>query len=167
MCGLAGLIDNFAVALRIDRGHLNSTPEEIVAEPLGENDVHLFRSPGHHRNWLDCIHSRQRCVADVEIGARTVTIAHLGNLGYWYDRPLEWDPASWTFANPADNLLRDRPRRPGSGDQHRRPDRVRGSAGVRGPDTPGSGPPRQGARGIRKDDPRPGRQAGFDVWFYT
>src|SRR5262249_49805149 len=59
--------------LRIDRKHLSSDPADIVKEPLG-NDVHLARSPGHHRNWLDCIRSRQRPVADVEVGARSVAI---------------------------------------------------------------------------------------------
>lgn len=54
--------------LRIDRGHLSSTPESLVKKPLGEKEVHLFQSPGHHRNWIDCVRSRKRPVADVEIG---------------------------------------------------------------------------------------------------
>ena len=37
---------------------------------------------GHHRNWLDCIRSRNRPLADVEIGARSVAITILGNLAY-------------------------------------------------------------------------------------
>ena len=44
--------------MRIDRGVLTSTPESIVKEPLRDDEVHLFKSPGHHRNWLDCIRSR-------------------------------------------------------------------------------------------------------------
>jgi predicted dehydrogenase len=83
--------------LRIDRGHLSSEPESIVKEPLRDDEVHLFKSPGHHRNWIDCIRSRQRPVADVEIGARSVTVVHLGNLAYWYGRKLRWDPKSWKF----------------------------------------------------------------------
>jgi predicted dehydrogenase len=83
--------------LHIDRGVLTSEPEEIVKEPLADNEVHLYRSPGHHRNWLDCIRSRKRPVADVEIGARSVTVVHLGNLAYWYGRRLRWDPKNWKF----------------------------------------------------------------------
>ncbi len=83
--------------LRIDRGHLSSEPESIVKEPLSEKEVRLFRSPGHHRNWLDCIRSRERPVADVEAGARTVTVIHLGNLAYWSRRTLRWDPQGWKF----------------------------------------------------------------------
>jgi predicted dehydrogenase len=98
--------------LHIDRGVLKSEPESIVKEPLGPNEVHLFRSPGHHRNWLDCIRSRQRPIADVEIGARTITIVHLGNLAYWYRRKLRWDPQSWRFVGDDEaNTWLDRPRR--------------------------------------------------------
>jgi hypothetical protein len=28
----------------------------------------------------------------VEIGCRTVTVCHLGNIAYWLQRPLRWDP---------------------------------------------------------------------------
>ncbi len=97
--------------LHIDRGHLSSDPVEIVQTPLGEGDVHLPPSPGHHRDWLDCILSRKLPVADVEAGARTVTIAHLGNLAYWHRRSFKWDPARWSFVDPADNHLLDRTRR--------------------------------------------------------
>jgi predicted dehydrogenase len=98
--------------LRIDRGHLSSEPESIVKEPLGEKDVRLFKSPGHHRNWLDCIRSRERPVADVEAGARTVTVIHLGNLAYWHRRELRWDPKAWRFVGDEEaNGWLDRERR--------------------------------------------------------
>ncbi|MBB73139.1 MAG: dehydrogenase [Planctomycetaceae bacterium] len=97
--------------LRIDRGILQSDPPELVGEPLGQDDVHLPVSPGHHRNWLDCIRSRKSPVADVEYGARTVTVIHLGNLAYAQQRTLDWNPATWRFPDAADNHLLDRPRR--------------------------------------------------------
>jgi predicted dehydrogenase len=97
--------------LHIDRGRLVSAPEEIVKTPLGENDVHLPKSPGHHRNWLDCIKSREAPVAEVEKGARTVSIIHLGNLAYREHKSLKWNPQKWEFENPADNHLLDRERR--------------------------------------------------------
>jgi len=97
--------------LRIDRRHLSSDPVSIVKDPLGAADVHLFKSPGHHRNWIDCIRSRERPVADVEKGARTVTIIHLGNLAYLHQRRLKWDPQNWQFQDLADNHLMDRERR--------------------------------------------------------
>jgi predicted dehydrogenase len=98
--------------LRIDRDHLTSDPPKIVKEPLGKDDVHLEKSPGHHRDWLDCIRSRKRPVADVEIGARSVAITILGNLAYWNRRRLKWDPAKWEFVGDSEaNRWLDRDRR--------------------------------------------------------
>ncbi len=97
--------------MHIDRGVLTSEPAELVTTRLADNEVHLPVSPGHHRNWLDSIASRQPPVADVEAGARTVTIAHLGNLAYWNQRAFRWNPRTWSFEDPADNHLLDRPRR--------------------------------------------------------
>jgi len=101
-----------AGTLHIDRGVLTSDPDSIIKEPLGSSDVHLYESPGHHRNWLDCIRSRKRPIADVEIGARSVAVVILGNLAYWHRRKLQWDPAKWEFVgDKADQSLLDRDRR--------------------------------------------------------
>src|SRR5437667_5251704 len=54
--------------LYIDRGVLKGNPEQIVSEKLSEKEVHLYQSPGHHSEWINCIRSRQKPNADVEIG---------------------------------------------------------------------------------------------------
>jgi hypothetical protein len=70
---------------------------ETVAEPaslLEAKDlrVDLGRSPGHHRNFVDCIKSRQQPIASAEIGCRTATLCHLLNVAMLTGRPLRWDP---------------------------------------------------------------------------
>lgn len=97
--------------LRIDRGHLSADPADAIRQPLADDEVHLYESTDHHRNWIDCIRQRKRPVADVEIGARSVTVVHLGNLAYWYGRKLKWDPVAWRFADAEANEWLDRPRR--------------------------------------------------------
>ena len=97
--------------LHIDRGLLRSDPEDIVKTPLADDEVHLPVSPGDHRNWLDCVQSRKRPIADVEYGARTVTTIHLGNLAYWHGRSFQWDPVKWQFGDSRDNSLLDIERR--------------------------------------------------------
>jgi predicted dehydrogenase len=98
--------------ITVNRGTLSSKPETIIQEKLGEKDVHLYKSPGHQRDWLDCVRSRKRPICDVEIGARSVTVCHLGNLAYWNHRKLTWDPKAWQFVgdNEANTWL-DRERR--------------------------------------------------------
>jgi predicted dehydrogenase len=99
--------------LYVDRDKMSSNPETILKEPLGERDVHL-EDPGnnHKKNWLACIQSRKKPIADVEIGARTATVCHLANLGYQLRRTLHWNPAREKFLNDKEaNAWIDRPRR--------------------------------------------------------
>ncbi len=96
----------------IDRGGVSTDPPEILREPIGPNDLHLYRSPGHHQDWINCIRTRRRPVADVEIGCRSVTVCHLGNIAYWLGRPIKWDPVKEEIIGD-DEAARwlDRPRR--------------------------------------------------------
>jgi len=74
------------------RGGIRGWPSDIIDTPLSPNEVHLRKSPGHHDDWVQCIRSRRRPICDVEVGCRSVTVCHLGNIAYWLKRPLEWDP---------------------------------------------------------------------------
>lgn len=46
----------------------------------------------HARNFLDCVKSRKRPIADVEEGHLTVAMCHLGNMATKLGRTLRWDP---------------------------------------------------------------------------
>lgn len=100
--------------LIMHRGRFNTIPIAISKEPIGENDIHLFKSDSHFQNWLDCIRSRERPVADVESGHRACTICHLANIARWVGRPLRWDPVTETFPDDAEaNGYLSRPQREG------------------------------------------------------
>jgi predicted dehydrogenase len=96
----------------VNRGYLASDPTELIKQPLTEKDVHLYKSPGHQRDWLNCVRARKRPICDVEVGARSVTVCHLGNLAYWNHRKLRWDPKAWQFLGDEEaNKWLDRERR--------------------------------------------------------
>lgn len=78
--------------IEVNRGYFKTWPESIGKEPLGPNDVHLYASPGHQVDWLNCIRSRRRPICDVAIGASSVTVCHLSNIAYWLGRPIRWNP---------------------------------------------------------------------------
>ena len=56
---------------------------------------------GHHENWLDSIASRSKCRADIEIGHRSATLCHIGNISLRLGRPVKWDPAKEEFVGDA------------------------------------------------------------------
>lgn len=80
--------------IHVKRGTLSVTLNgEKVPDPdqLPTGDVKLEVSPGHHQNWLDCIKSRQLPICDVEIGHRSATVCHLGNIAIRTGRKISWD----------------------------------------------------------------------------
>ena len=96
----------------VNRGFLATEPAELKMLQLTDKDVQLYKSPGHQRDWLNCVRSRKRPICDVEVGARSVTVCHLGNLAYWNHRKLKWDPKEWKFIDDAEaNKWLDRERR--------------------------------------------------------
>jgi len=96
----------------VDRGTLRTDPSSIMAEPTGPDEVQLPHSRGHKQNWVDCIRSRRRPICDVEIGCRSVTVCHLGNIAYWLRRPLKWDPVNEDFIGDGEaSRWLDRPKR--------------------------------------------------------
>jgi predicted dehydrogenase len=96
----------------VNRGKLSSKPARILEELLGEDDFRLYDSPGHQRDWLNCIRRRVKPICDVEVGARSVTVCHLGNLAYWHHRKLRWDAKNWCFLDDSTtNQWLDRERR--------------------------------------------------------
>ncbi len=98
--------------ITISRGRFTVDPPELAEEPLGPGAIRLPVSDDHMLNWIACIKSRKRPVADVEIGHRSCTVCHLGNIARWIGRPLKWDPKKERFVGDpqADSYL-DRPKR--------------------------------------------------------
>jgi predicted dehydrogenase len=98
----------------VNRGKFQATPESIGTEPLGDNAIRLYKSDNHGKDFLNCMRSRKRPICDVEIGCRSVTVCHLGNLAYWNHRRLGWDPAKEQFiGDPEANTWLDRLKRGG------------------------------------------------------
>ena len=105
--------------IRVDRGTLDLSNEEWREIPLDNMEVQLHTSNNHYRNWIDCMKDRSRPVADVEIGHRSATACHLGNIARWISQRtrqtgarLVWDPEQEKFINNDwGNFYLDRPRR--------------------------------------------------------
>jgi predicted dehydrogenase len=96
----------------VSRGEIKASDPDILKIKLGPNDVHLYDSPNHHANWLDCIQSRKRCICDVEIGHRSVSVCHIGNISMRLGRPLQWDPVKEQFVGDDEaNAMMSRPMR--------------------------------------------------------
>jgi hypothetical protein len=73
-----------------------SNPPELVAhQPVVDYEYGVTRP--HLENWIECMRSRQRPRADVEIAHRSHTICHLVNIARDLGRRLKWDPEKEVF----------------------------------------------------------------------
>jgi predicted dehydrogenase len=88
--------------VHVNRGFLKTFPDDLVNEKIGPGDVHLFQSPGHRENFMDCVISRERPLCDVEIGYRSVSVCHIGNIALRTGRELRWDPQAEQFIGDED-----------------------------------------------------------------
>lgn len=82
--------------ITIDRGICKVESDGQVKDSLKDSNENLNLQE-HLQNWFDCIKSGKLPVADVEIGHRSATVCHLGNIARWVGRKLTWDPEKETF----------------------------------------------------------------------
>lgn len=94
--------------ISVSRAKIGSKPETILTTPLGEKDVRLYQAKDHRANWLECIKSGKATICPAEVGHRTATICHLGNIGYWLRKKLTWDPKKERFDDAEANKWLDR-----------------------------------------------------------
>ncbi|MCX7045473.1 MAG: Gfo/Idh/MocA family oxidoreductase [Candidatus Sumerlaeota bacterium] len=81
------------------RGYLKAEPASLLRETIGPNETHLYMSNDHKRNFFNCIRTRQKAICDEEVGHRSATMCHLGNISMMLKRTLKWDPAKECFVN--------------------------------------------------------------------
>jgi predicted dehydrogenase len=93
---------------------------EVVPETKAVDEPRRFKMAGipktarsradgrdlHVRNFLDCLRTRKKPVADVELGHESVTVCHLANIAYRTGRIIRWDPVKeFVIGDPAANKL--------------------------------------------------------------
>ena len=81
--------------IEINRNKFSTNPRNFVKNPPDPKLAKRWEgngsvARGHIENWFDCIKSRAKPNADVEIGHRTVTVGHLINIAREVGRNLRW-----------------------------------------------------------------------------
>jgi predicted dehydrogenase len=87
--------------IAVSRGSLKASKDEILKEPLPANAERVMKSSNHKTNWLDAIREKKATICTAEIGQRSASICHLGNIAYRLRRPLMWDAKAELFVGDA------------------------------------------------------------------
>ena len=82
------------VFIHVHDQKVEASDPRILQSQIGKHEVQLGRSPGHHRNFVDCINSRMDPMAPAAVGHRTGTICHLNNIAMKLGRTIKWDPVN-------------------------------------------------------------------------
>ena len=94
---------------------LEANKKSIVKDPIPKDGLHLYTCKGgEHRNFLDCVKSRNEPYFPAEIGHRCATLCHLGNISMRLNQKLQWDPKTEKISNSkeASSMLSRKMRKP-------------------------------------------------------
>jgi len=98
--------------IEVGRDGMKCEPESLQTATIGPDEIHLYKSRDHLQNFLDCIRSREDPICTAEIGHRSSSLCHLGNIAMMLKRPLKWDPQAEQFIGDSEaNRMLWRPRR--------------------------------------------------------
>jgi len=97
-----------------NRGNHQVFPESLKDSVISPSEIHLYQSDDHFRNFIDCVYSRKETIAPAEIGHRSITMSHLGNIAMKLRQDLDWDPITEQFSNNdvANSMLHRKMREP-------------------------------------------------------
>jgi uncharacterized protein YegP (UPF0339 family) len=81
----------------VARGEIQASNEELLRTPLPEGAIKLYESKDHMGNFIESVRSRKDPICDVEIGHRSISVAHLGVISVRMNQAVKWDPAKEHF----------------------------------------------------------------------
>ena len=81
----------------VSRSRIDASPKKLLTSVIGPDEIHLYESKDHRGNLVDCIRTRSEPVATAEIGHRSASVCHLGNIAMILGRKLKWNPETERF----------------------------------------------------------------------
>jgi predicted dehydrogenase len=82
----------------VSRTRIGASDPELLLEPLKPDALKLYISQNHAENFTEGIRTRKRPICDVEVGHRSATVCHLGNISARLgNKTLQWDPQKEIF----------------------------------------------------------------------
>ena len=100
--GLGAIFVGEKGKIEINRNKLASNPRELTRTSDNPGPNQRPETAYYIESWIECIKSRQRCNADIEIGQRASTLCFLVNIARDIGRvgeTLDWDPIAERFTN--------------------------------------------------------------------
>ncbi len=98
----------------VNRGMIVASDEKLIKEPLSADAIRLQDTHNDHMgNFLDAVRKAdpKLCICPPEVGFRSVTVCHIGNIALRSGQKLKWDPVKEQFEEAEANKWLSRPMR--------------------------------------------------------
>ena len=96
----------------VSRGDIWASDEKLLELEMKPSDTRLYHSQSHHRDFLNCVKTRQRPVCDVEIGHSSLVACLTSEIAILLGRSLDYHPGKEKFMDDEEaNALLTRPMR--------------------------------------------------------
>ncbi len=78
--------------LYVDRSGIKAGNEALLKTKFRKDDFRFRSGDNHMTDFLNCVKSREACIAPVNAGHRSASIGHLGKLACMLKSGFKWDP---------------------------------------------------------------------------
>ncbi len=83
----------------VSRRGLHTHPQSLTKTVIGPDEIKLYRSNDHMRNFLDAVRTKRQTICPVDVAVHSDTICHQGNIALRLGRKLRWDAVREQFIN--------------------------------------------------------------------
>ncbi len=91
---------------------LDASDPKILQSEIGPNEIHLYKAPEQHEDWINAIQTRKDPVAPAEVGHRSCSACLVSHIAMKHPGKLYWDPDREMFINNDEaNKMVGRPQR--------------------------------------------------------
>jgi len=97
----------------VNRDGIEAHPKALFQERIGPDEINLRRSPGHYREFIECVQTRGTTMAPCSVALNSLTPAFLALIAMRTGRKVRWDPTRQKIiGDPHAERLLSRPMRP-------------------------------------------------------
>lgn len=97
--------------IAVSRGKVDTKPKAIMVDPTRADEVALYRSSLHSRDFVNCMKSRSKPICSEIVGASTSVICYLGNIAERLKRSIDFDYKTGLSSDADANRLLDNTKR--------------------------------------------------------
>ncbi len=83
----------------VSRGRIQASDQRLLQDPLPDDAVRLEVSNNHLQNFIECVRTRRQPICNVNVGHRSVTVCHIGNIAIRMGQTLRWNPEQEQFVD--------------------------------------------------------------------